>query len=497
MGSKFIERNKRRSIFAALLFALSGRGKYVAILLVVTALSVPFVISGETLNSMVELRPIAAFLKSVGLGGLVSKFNPGHANDILKSALEKSAEDSKADSFWARFLKSVNPTPPPGGGPSSIAMVRGGGDFGPAEIKDDKVVRGRVKGVVNAEERARGENGGDVDLEGLLSKMSEGGGLYGSIMAEGPGDGGGGSGPYLNGSMMDGPGGVGDTASGMYGDALSQAGSKVPVPGSPQKIRSRAMGRVSGFSWKNAGYSSKKAANPNLKTGNKKPMFQLAETFAMTGAAYNSTGYEYQAAYTGSTYDGNKVDGEVIQTDTEAPGVPAAGYAGDLLSGVTGSQDQADVCADAQGDEGANMSEDANKMDDTAKTLGKPPKCCNHGAVSRWNKKIDSIIAYCNDFNANQAPLATACQENSSPMDCSSYSGMKIKPCSWLMCILAILLMALLIGFFIFLIFGGLMTFVMATMTAVALGGFSVLFSNPLTSFLEGAISSIAKMGQE
>jgi len=452
MGSKFVEKHKRKSVLAALLFIFQGRAKYVSIMLMVTVLSVPFVISGETLNSMIELPGVAAFLRSVGLSSVVSSVNPKYSNDLLKAAMEKAAVDSQQNSFWQKFLKSINATMPANGGPSSIAMIRGGGDlFGPPELKDEVAKQkrgpGEVKGVVNEEEKARGDSGDDVSLEGLLAKAGgNGGDQMGAELASNfaAGGAGGDSGPYVNRTMFGGGGSEGKTP-GMYSNVMGQSASKVPVPGGPQKVNTKRMGRVSGFTWKNVGFN-KANAKVDVKIGNKKPMFQLAQTFAMTATAWKAkdSALEYQAAYTGTTYDGNDSNLDVIQTDANPPAVPDTSYTSTLTDGAVGMQDAAKICSDAQGTNGAKMSEDGKLMDDTAKSLGKPPKCCS-GGVGAWNAKIDRIISYCNDFNVNEAELSAKCQNKSSPMDCNSYNGMHIKPCSKLKCFLSMLLAILMI----------------------------------------------------
>ena len=466
MGSKFVEKHKRKSVLAALLFLFQGRLKYVSILLVILMLSVPFVISGETLGRIIELRPVAAFLRTVGLGNLVSVMNPKYSNDMLKAALDKAAADSAQNSFWQKFLNSINATMPPGGGPDSLAMLRGSREeiFGPLRIdegKEGKRGPGQVKGAVNDEERERGETGEEVNLQGLLAGAGpggggaggpggEGGGLYGDLMGQnmagnfGGGGSGSGSGPYIDRSRMGGAGGgAGGRASGMYNNALGQAASKVPVPGSPSKVNTKKMGRVSGFSWKNVGYKTSNA-KVSVQMNSKKPMFQLAQTFAMTDAAFRSkdSAYEYQAAYTGTTYDGNDANLDVIQTDATNPVVPDTSYTGDVMTNAEGLQEEALKCSQAQGVHGAAMSADGKQMEEIGKSMGSPPSCCSSG-VGRWNAKIDHVIALCNDFNGHEAQLSAACQNTSSPMNCSRYSKYKINPCSWLRCFLAFLLMLL------------------------------------------------------
>ncbi|HAN04892.1 MAG TPA: hypothetical protein DCW72_04590 [Elusimicrobia bacterium] len=501
MGSKFVEKHKRKSLLAALLFIFHGRAKYVGILLILSVLSVPFVISGETFGRLVMFQPVAAFLRTVGLGSIVSAINPKYSNDLMKAALDRAASDSEQNSFWQKFLNSLNATLPPGGGPSSIAMIRGGGDdiFGTPELKDGggRAKPGQVKGVVNEEERARGEGGDAVDLEGLLAGAGgpgADGGLYGDTMGQnlagnfGNGSASG-SGPYMNRTMLRGPGGAGGSASGMYARAVGQAASKVPVPGSPQKVNSKTMGRVSGFAWKNVGYKTK-SARMDTKLGSKKPMFQLAETFGMTATAFKSkdAAYEYQASYTGSTYDGNDVSADALQTDTAAPIVPDTSFTGNLISGAGALQEDAKRCTDAQGTHGAAMSEDGKKIDDIAKTLGKPPKCCS-GGVGAWNAKINNIVTLCNDFNVHEAQQAAACQITSKPMNCNSYSKMRIKPCSKWKCWLAIILMILL---------GGLFGIIGMIAVGVMIGGsVSGLFGPKMSGFVESIVSLVASGGED
>jgi len=452
MGSKFVEKHKRKSVLAALLFIFQGRVKYVSIALMLLILSVPFVISGETLGRILELRPVAAFLRTVGLGSMVSVINPKYSNDMLRAAMDKAAEDSAQNSFWAKFLKSINATLPPGGAQDSLAMLRGGKDdiFGPLQLKDGKDGKrgpGQVKGAVNAEERERGETGDEVNLQGLLAggPGGDGSGLYGDLMgqnmagnfASGSGSG---SGPYIDRSRM-GSGGAAGRSSGMYSNVMGQSAGRVPVPNSPGKVNTKKMGRVSGFSWKNVGYKTSNA-KMNVQLNSKKPMFQLAQTFAMTDAAYRSkdSAYEYQAAYVGTTYDGNDSNMDVIQTDADAVTVPPdTSFTGAVMDDTQALQDLAKGCSQAQGTHGAAMSSDGKQMEEIGKSMGSPPSCCSSG-VGRWNGKIDRVMALCADFNAHEAQLSAACQNTSSPMNCSRYSKYKIKPCSWLRCFLAFLL---------------------------------------------------------
>ncbi|HAT72975.1 MAG TPA: hypothetical protein DCS63_09190 [Elusimicrobia bacterium] len=462
MGSKFIEKHKRKSVLAALLFLFHGRVKYVAVMLILVLMSLPFVISGEVLGRILEFSPLATMLRSVGLGSVVSTISPGHSEDLFKAALDRAVQESENNSFWNKFLKSINATMPPAGSASSMTMLRGGGDiFGLPRIKDAKGAGakrgpGQVKGAVNDEERQRGETGDAVDLESLLAGMAgrgggagNGGGLYGDLMGQnlaGRFSGGGasaGNAPYLNRAMFGGgnsPSGGGNSVSGksagMYNNVMGVAGSKVPVPGAPQKVNTKKMGKVSGFTWKNVGYKTKSNAM-NAKIGDKKPMFQLAETFSMTASASKSqnTAYEAQAAYTGATYDGNDVNLDIMQTDAAAPVLPDNAYAGDVMGNAEQLQQVAKDCSDSQGTNGAKMSEDAAQIEHNSNNMGSAPQCYNHGAVAAWNAKVAEQKALCQDFNVNNTILSGKCQTDTHLMDCAIYSnyttngGMLIRTC--------------------------------------------------------------------
>ena len=443
MGSEFVEKHKKKSALAALLFIFRGRAKYVSIMLIVVLCSIPFVVSGETLNGIIELPSVAAFLRGVGLGGVVDSAMHRGSDDGLDAAMNKAARDSQQGSLWAQFLKRLNAPMPPAGAQSSMAMLRGDVKdlSGPPQLKDgaERRAPGQVSGAVNEEEKARGDTGDSVDLQNMLSGK---GGVYGDMMGSAMAGSfnGQGSGPYLNRSMMNGPGlSASGGSSGMYTQVFHESASRVPVPSNPGKATSKKMGKVSGFSWKNVGYKTSKATL-DFKTGSKKPMFQLAQTFAMTGTAYRSgsAALEYQAAYVGSTYDGNEVNAPILQTDAAAPVVPDNSFAGDLMNGAMSAQQDAEACQSADGVYSPKISEDAQQMDTISHSLGKPPKCCS-GGVGAWNNKINRLVYYCNDYNSNSAALASACQSKGESMDCGRYSSMHINPCSKWRCWLAFL----------------------------------------------------------
>ncbi len=492
MGSKFVEKHKRKSVLAALLFIFRGRAKYVSILLVVVLLSMPFVISGEMLASMIELPGVSAFLRGIGMGDMVASLSLKYSNnDALKAAMDRAAAESEQNSVWAKFLNTINATAKPSNGASGLAMLRGGNAdlFGPPQVKDGANMHRRpdqVAGAVNDEEKRRGDDGADVDISGALAR-ADGSGLYGDLMGTNlagnfSGGSASGSAPYLNRTMMTGGGSVAGRGSGMYSKAMSDASGRVPVPSGPSRVKTKKMGKVSGFSWKNVGYRTS-TNKMDLKLNSKKPMFQLAETFTMTGAAYKSkdSALEYQAAYTGSTYDGNDVDLPVIQTDETAPAVPDTAFAGDLMNGVTKIQEEAEACQQADGIYSPRISEDARQLDTIGNSLGKPPKCCS-GGVGAWNSKISRMVYYCQDYNANSAALAAACQSSGEKMDCGRISSMRIKPCSKWKCFLALVLIILLVG----LLFGGI---------GLALLGMSFLLGNvSLFGKINDMVSSFMSM---
>jgi hypothetical protein len=231
----------------------------------------------------------------------------------------------------------------------------------------------------------------------------------------------------------------------MYGDAMNQAANKVPVAGNPKPVTGKRMGRVSGFSWRNTGYRGQ-GQNLGARVNRQGAMFRLAETFTMTGAAYkNSTASsEYQASYVGSTYDGNAVSAGEIQTDITPPAVPDNSWTSDLMQGAEELNDMAVECSRVAGQQSPVISQNTKQIDEISKTLGSPPKCCKHGAVDRWNGKVEQIKALCVDNNSRQAVIAAACQNVHDPVNCNDYNSMKISKCSKLKCWLGIILSILL-----------------------------------------------------
>ena len=464
MGSGFIEKHKRKSLLAALLLFLRSRAKYIVILLLVLAVSVPFVVSSDTFGRMLKLPVVVSVFKAMGMDGIVSALNPAYSGELVKSLMDKAAADN-GGSYWSRLMGTANPAPCGSGCASSLAMVKGGDLFYSEAVKGKRPAPDEVADVVSAGEKARGEGAEVVDLVGSVMGASLADRYSGS---NGPG-------PYVNRSLISKPGGIGDRKAGMYAGAMNQAGGKIPVPGRAQKVSAKMTGRASGFSWRNVRYkTSSFIVGKNI--GGKRSMFQLAETFS-TGESVKSrdSAYEYQAAYTGATYDGNDINLDAIQTDASASldGTGVPGGFTDILDNANSGQKLAEDCANSQGVEGKKISDDAAGIDNISKGMGSPPKCYDHGAVDAWNDQVVRMRSLCEDFNVSQTALSAKCQTSNEPMGCENYSkstdsgGMLISKCSepnkWIMWLIAILCVAILIA--IAVLFGPLL----AAMAALAM----------------------------
>jgi hypothetical protein len=475
MGSKFIERHRRKSLLASLLLLFRGKARYVVLLVMVLGASAPFVVSQDMLYRLVTFAPVSYVLRAAGLHSVIASLNPAYSNDILQAAINRAMFESDQDSVWNSFLRGVSSTMTGGADVSSLAMLRGGADLYRAAEggKAGKGKPGEVKGAVSDEEKARGGGADAVDFEDYLAgagapgdgsgfgymNRGDGSGSYGGALGAGS--------PFMNRTMLSGGRGAAGPADGMYGGAMSHAASRVPVAGNPKPITGKNMGRVSGFSWRNAGYRGQ-GQSLNARINRQGAMFRLAETFTMTGAAYrNSTASsEYQASYVGSTYDGNAVGGEQIQTDVTPPPVPDNSWTSDLMQGANELTDMAKECSRVAGEQSPVISQNTKKIDEISKTLGSPPKCCKHGAVDRWNGKVEQIKALCVDNNSRQAVIAAACQNVHEAVNCNDYNSMKISKCSKLKCWLGIILAILMMILGAVLLFTGVGTLIGAALLA-------------------------------
>ncbi|KAF0127052.1 MAG: hypothetical protein FD189_560 [Elusimicrobia bacterium] len=453
MGSKFMEKHKRKSLLAALLLLFRGRARYVVLLVMVLGASAPFVVSQDMLYRLVQFAPVSYILRATGLHSVITALDSSYSNDILRAAINRAMHDSDQDSVWNSFLRGMSGTMTGAGAGSSLAMLRGGEDYYRAGEpgKAGKRKPGEVAGAVSDEEKARGAGADAVDFEDYLAGAGgpgDGSG-FGYMSGGGAGSFGGalGSGsPFMNRTILGKGPGIGGAADGMYGGAMNQAASRVPVAGNPKPVTGKRMGRVSGFSWRNAGYRQG-GGDPGSRINKQGAMFRLAETFTMTGAAYKNptASSEYQASHVGATYDGNAVGLQEIQTDATPPPVPDNSWTSDIMQGAAELTDLAKECSRVASEQTTHISENSDKMDKIAKSMGKPPKCCNHGAVNRWNGKIEQIKALCMDNNARNSLISAACQTVDTPVNCNNHNKAKIKKCSKLKCWIGIILAILLI----------------------------------------------------
>lgn len=462
MAQGLIEKYKRRTLLAALLLVFRGRVKYAAMLLAVAAVSLTFVFSGETFRGMLEIPPIAAMFRALHLGGLAADLSrgPEYSGELVKSAMDKAAADSARASYLNGLKGGALPCPGCAAG-DSLAMVKGNADLDGAGNK--RAGPGEVTGVVGDEAKARGEGADAVRLDGTLGAGVPGGdaGLYGGSMGLSL------AGLYSGGAKR---AAAGDRKEGMFANALNQAGGMIPIPGRAAQVPSARMGRASGFSWRNVNYRTRSYAL-DKKAGAKRPIFQLAETYSVGNIARESkdSASEYQAAYIGSTYDGNDVNLDIIQTEAGQAVFPKTGFP--IVSGGGGSQQAAD-CAKAQAVNGPKMSEDSAKMDQLSNQLARESAPACYDDIGSWNQRVAEQGELCKDYNANQAELSRACQTSNTAMDCSKYfndtasGGMVISKCEkphgplWMFMYLLMIVIAVIIA--IALIFISLIAFMAA-----------------------------------
>ncbi len=453
MGSKFINKHKRKGALASLLLILRHRAKYFVISLLVVGTATPFIATRENISTLMQFAPVASFLKFTGLSNAFLNVNSdgSYSAKDLKAAFARNKAYDKGSSFWKKLLNKMSSNTP--GDHSSIVMLRGADIFKDGDDSDEK---GSGEG---ADDSNAGKASHNINAENLVpdvAGMMKKNGMLGDIMVSNLANRHGcGASPYMNKSLMAMNGGADDKYAGKYDDTIDEAGKYIPLVGKVKKARK--MGKASGFAWKNAGYRSQKN-NMNIRIkSNKRAMFQLAEAYAMTDSALTSdSAPEYQSSYVGSTYDGNDINADLLETDDGgSTEVPDTGFTGDLLTGIADRQEVAQECTEAQANEGAEMSRLAKAIDDHALGMGGAPKCYAHGAVDNWNNKVDEGKALCVEFNANAAVLSAKCQGEDQQMNCSStYDGQKInkcpKPSKWLMWVIpfALLIMAIIAAVF-------------------------------------------------
>ncbi len=517
MGSKFIERHKRKSIWALLLLLLRGRGKYIALLIMIILFSIPFVATSDMVERFFGLSPVRYVVKLFGLESAMGSISPKYSTDVLRAVFDRLKDEYTQ---FNPFMKGVGYEDRKGHG--TLEYVRVGnalessrkgkgmgnvGEEGIDEVSYDKDVsaggvdfsdllasesNGRLGGNKNniwgwkesAEYRSDifgiSSSLGRFDSKELLASITgKGGNISGNI----PGKGG-------KSQIM---GGVGKGDIGA--DALALSRSNIPNVQNPilrrGGVRISRSGSITAFGWKNVGYTKSGADMSVNITGNRRALFQAGETMATTSMAYlQKPAYEYQAGYVGSTYDGSLTKGDLVVTSPDtSTSLPDTGYISTVVDSAQNWSQLAKECADAQKTHGTRISKLQNEIDDTIKTMTNPPKCCDHGAVRRWNNKVSMLVQKCNEINTESTALSQKCQ-NANPqiVDCQkSYGKLYIKPCSkwkcWLSIVLAIIgaLIGFLIGGFVGAIIGAAIGFAIGyvgSMYLTLLAGMGAAFAS-------------------
>lgn len=482
MGSKFVEKHKRKSVWALLLLLLRGRGKYVAILVVVLLFSIPFVATSDMVERFLGLSPVRYMVKLFGLESVMASINPRYSTDILKAVFDRLKDEY---SEFNPFLKGMRDEDR--GGIGTLAYVKVG-DVLNAEKK--RKGRGSKDGSeIDGVSDKQNESADGVDFSDLLAGNNGAAGKLGRLSFSSDlnspffesGN------QFMNGSSslaafnsknflssITGKGGIAGKGNiGANALALSEKG--VPEVKSPvlsrKGVRISKSGSVTAFAWKKSGYL-KNGADLSVKiSGNRRALFQMGETMATTSMAYKQNpAYEYQAAYVGSTYDGTSMKGGLVATSADNnTSVPDTGYVSTVVDSAQNWEQLAKDCTDAQATHGTKISKLQDEMDEISKTMGKPPKCCS-SAVHAWNAKVNTLVQKCNELNSESQALGQKCQ-NSTPqtINCQqSYGRLYIKPCRKLFCFLGIIfaIIGLLIGF----LMGGFLAAIIGAAIGFALG---------------------------
>jgi len=463
MANKFIEKHKRKSLLALLLMLFRGRTKYIVLLIIIILFSIPFVATSDMVERFFGLSPVRYAVKLLGLESVMASINPKYSGDILKATFDKLKQEYEANSLWNKITGGVEDR----SGIGTLAMVRAGEGFGledkAGKKSKDKNTAG-IDGVVDKENAEKGEGADGVNFDdiisGRLSKDSLG--LSGLNLGKGSfpySSNSIGYGPYADKSLFGaGKGGIGYAGkSNLSSSSLNNIKNNVPNVSDPTlkkgKVKTAKMGNLTAFGWKNVGYTKKGSKVDVNVSGSKRALFQMGETLATTSMAYKQNpAYEYQATYTGSTYDGTSVSGDIINTagDTNTT-LPDTGYVSDIIDSSQHWQEIAQKCQEAQAVHGTNISKLQDEIDEISKTMTNPPKCCKN--VSSWNNKVNTLVQKCNQLNNESTLLAQKCgSQNPQTVNCQqTYGKLYIKPCSkwkcWLGFILAIV--GALIGFLI------------------------------------------------
>lgn len=504
MANKFIEKHKRKSVLMLLLLLFRGRTKYIALLVMVILFSIPFFATSDMIERFIGLSPIQYLIKITGLESMIARLYPNYSggDDILKSAFDKLKDEYEANKIWNRILSSQA---------SQDGLKNGRGTIDMVKVEDLSYRRtgnnsgsmgeGDIDGIIDREDVENGYGADGVDFNDLLSKNSlfSGGNNWGESIDSNVNYN---SGVYMDKIFMgkNYPSYTGGYTGGIYMDkkifmgknyplytgkesisssALDQIKENIPNVKDPTlgkgKVKVKKLGSVTAFAWRNVGYT-KKGSNVDINiSGSKRALFQMGETLATTSVAYKQNPqYEYQAAYVGSTYDGNSLNAGVVTTQGDSnTSVPDTAYVSDVIDSSQHWQEIAQKCSKAQSVHGTRISKLQDEIDDILKTMNNPPECCED--VGPWNNKVTRIIRKCNELNNESKQLAQNCgNTNPQIINCQTYGRMYIKPCSKWKCWLGIIfaIVGLLIGFLV----GGFLGAVIGAAIGFALGSVASIY---------------------
>jgi len=527
MGNKFIERHKRKPLLALLLLLFRGRTKYIALLVIVILFSLPFVVTSDMIERFFGLSPVQYMLKFLGLESVVASINPKYSTDIIKATFDRLKQETQEYNLWKKAGLGEEDR----GERGTLAFVKVDDKiFKKKEGKNGKTGREVDIGYSNEKEGGNKEvdlddiisgKSGDLGLSlnsdllsngfssGLFGKSSFGGnGVFGNDSLGGSSAFGkntfGSYGPFIAKDTFQGSKhnfGVDYKGKGSIGlNALDNIKRNIPDVSNLSlnkkgKVKVSKMGSLTAYGWKNVGYTKKGAVVDVNTTGSRRALFQMGEALATTSMAYKQNpAYEYQAAYTGATYDGNKINSDLITTNNEpSTTLPDTAYVGDMISSSQEWEKLAKKCSDSQSTNGTAVSELQKEIDDLLKHNKPPSTCCNCGAVQRWNRVVDQVIDRCRKINSHLSQLAVDCQ-NSAPqqIDCNSnYGKLYMKCCKckkgFFGGFFGIILGAIIGGLLGFLTFGTFFAIAIGAAIGAAIGG---MFSgmNPLMALLSAIL---------
>jgi len=522
MGNKFIERHKRKSLLALLLLVFRGRTKYIALLVIVILFSLPFVATSDMIERFFGISAVQYMLKFLGLESVVASINPKYSTDIIKATFDRLKQETQGYSLWNKAGLGDEDR----GERGTLAFVKVDDEiFKKKEVKNGKIGREVDIGYRNEEEGGNKEvdlddiisgKGGDLGLSlnsDLFSKgfgNGFGDGLFGNSGSGGVSDFGkntfGSYGPFIAKDTFQGSKnnfGVDYKGKGSIGlNALDNIKGNIPdvsnlSPNKKGKVKVSKMGSLTAYGWKNVGYTKKGGVVDVNTTGSRRALFQMGEALATTSMAYKQNpAYEYQAAYTGATYDGNKINADLITTNNEpSTTLPDTAYVGDMISSSQEWVKLAKKCSDSESIHGTAVSKLQKEIDDLLKHNKPPPTCCHCGAVQTRNRVVDQVIDRCRQINSHLSQLAVDCQ-NSAPqqIDCNgSYGKLYMKCCKckkgfggFFGGFFGIMLGAIIGGLLGFLTFGTLFAIAIGVAIGAAIGGM-LSGMNPLMALL-GAI---------